>query len=84
MSINYGRLPEHIRGGVQRYIEHGIAPGDFLTAVIRNDLGASFACADERNIEAMRDIVTFFWTEAPAGSWGSREHMSYWLSRFAK
>jgi hypothetical protein len=82
MSINYERLPENIRAGAERYLEHGIAPGDFLTAVICNDLSESFACADDTNLERMHDIVKFFYNEAPSGSWGSKKRMADWLSRF--
>lgn len=83
MSIDYNRLPEHIRGGVQRYIEHGVPPGSFLRAVISNDLWESFGQADETNRERMFDIVCFFYTEAPSACWGSPQHMEAWLKVFA-
>ncbi|GAG54996.1 unnamed protein product, partial [marine sediment metagenome] len=65
MTINYSKLPSHIRASTKRYIEHGVKPGDFLTAVICNDLKESFARADEINTERMFDIVSFFYNEAP-------------------
>ena len=77
--INYDRLPEHIRGGVKRYIEDKIPPGDFLTAVICNNLKESFGRADETNIAHMFDIVSFFYNEAPSGCWGSKKKMNDWL-----
>ena len=76
---NYSKLPSHIQKGVQRYIEHGVKPGDFLTAVICNDLKESFARADETNIERMFDIVSFFYNEAPLWCWGSPERMKNWI-----
>lgn len=81
MPINYDHLPEHIQGGVQRYIEHGIIPGDFLQAVICNDLKESFGRADDTNIKRMFDIVSFFYNEAPAGCWGSRKIMTAWSEK---
>ncbi len=84
MSINYEILPEHLRGGAQRYIEEGVMPGDFLIAVIRNNLRDAFACADATNAERMQDIVEFFYSEAPSESWGSPEHMRDWLEKFQK
>ncbi len=79
MSINYDRLPEHIRGGVQRYIEEGCPVGSFLAAVISNDLKESFGCADEVNRQRLFDIVSFFYNEAPSPCWGSPEKMRAWL-----
>ena len=79
MSIAYERIPEHLRGGMQRYIEKGIEPGDFLTAVICNDLKESFARADDTNRERMFDIVCFIYNEAPSLCWGSREKMNAWI-----
>lgn len=79
--FNYNLLPEHIRGGVQRYIEDGILPGDFLKAVICNDLRESFARADEINMLRMFDIISFFYYEAPRGCWGAEEKMLDWITR---
>ena len=83
MSIHpdYSKLPSHIQGGVKRYIENGVKPGDFLTAVICNDLKESFGRADKTNIERMFDIVSFFYNEAPGGCWGSKGRMKDWMKR---
>ena len=78
---NYDRLPEHIQGAAKRYIEHGIIPGDFLQAVICNNLKESFARADDTNIEKMFDIVNFFYNEVPGTCWGSREKMMAWSEK---
>ena len=56
---NYSKLPKHIQGGVKRYIERGVLPGDFLQAVICNDLKESFGRADDINISKMFNIVNF-------------------------
>ena len=76
--INYEKIPEHIREAVQRYIEQGVLPGNFLQAVIRNDLIDSFARADDVNRSRLFDIVMFFYNEAPAGCWRSEEKMLAW------
>ena len=79
--IDYSRLPEHIQGGVRRYIEDGIPPGSFLQAVMSNNLKESFMYADDTNIERMFDIVDFFYNEAPIECWGSKEKMSHWVEK---
>ena len=78
---DYGRLPPHIRGGVKRYIEEYIPPGDFLQAVICNKLKESFMYADDINIDRMFSIVNFFYNDAPLICWGSEERMNNWLRR---
>ncbi len=42
-TLRYDHLPQTLRGGVYRYIEYGVLPGDFLIAVITNNLKE--ACA---------------------------------------
>jgi len=79
--INYTLLPEHIRGGAQRWIERGVDPGDFLTAVICNNLTESFGRADDINLHRMFDIVSFFYNEAPSECWGSKEKMEVWRKK---
>lgn len=38
MEIDYSILPEHMRDAMRRYIENGEPVGDFLNAILRNDL----------------------------------------------
>lgn len=79
-SIDYQKLPESLRAGVQRYIEHGIAPGGFLTAVIRNDLRDAIGRADDTLLPLLPEIVRWFHWEAPGLCWGSRENMHGWMA----
>ncbi len=80
MSINYDLLPSHIRAGARRYIEDGVKPGGFLAAVICNDLQEAFAWADDINRECLREVVRFFYNEAPSDCWGSRNAMGEWMA----
>ena len=77
--LNYDKLPERLRGGAQRYIEHGIQPGDFLTAVIDNNLKESVSRADDDMIKRLLEIVSWWYWEAPAGCWGSKEKRLAWM-----
>lgn len=81
MDINYTRLPEHMQGAARRYVEKGIEPGSFLTAVICNDLRGAFGRADEANRAAMWEWVLFFHNDAPGGCWGSPEHFAAWVKQ---
>lgn len=80
VTISYEGLPEHIRGGIKRYIEEKIPPGGFLTAVLSNDLVRSFASADHVNRHMMFDIVKWLYNEAPKNCWGSPERVKAWLN----
>lgn len=75
---NYKLLPEGLRGGVKRYVERGRGPGNFLTAVISNDLTEAFARADDTNRYKMHEIVSFFYNEVPGGCKGSKAKMEEW------
>lgn len=81
MTINYEQLPEHIRGGMRRYIESGIEPGSFLTAVLCNDLMGALGKADEINRERLWDICAFLYNEAPSACFGSVEAFQSWVQR---
>ena len=76
---DYDRLPEHMRGVMQRYIENKIPPGGFLTAVLENDLAGAFGRADHINRHRIYDIVSFLYNEAPRACWGSPEAVTKWL-----
>ena len=81
MSIDYSKLPVSLRGGAQRYIEQGVTPGGFMQAVIRNDLALAIGRTDSNNLAWIRDIVSFWYNEAPGACWGSREKMDAWVER---
>ena len=80
-AYRYEQLPKNLRDGAQRYLEHGILPGSFLTAVIRNDLQQACLLADEENFKNLPHIVRWFVNEVPASAWGSRARMQAWTAR---
>ena len=79
--INYDRLPFGLRGAVYRYVEFGVPPGDFLTAVLCNDLRAACGLADDNNRGRLFEIVSWFYNEAPEPCWGSPERVRAWVER---
>lgn len=79
MHIDYSSLPAHMQDGARRYIEHGIPPGHFLQAVLRNDFMEAFRRADDVNTECMRDWAVFLSSHAPIGCYGSPEHVADWI-----
>ncbi len=78
--IDYSQLPEHLRKGVEEYIERGHIPGDFLSAVISNDLMQAFGHGDDMSKSALEGIIQFMWMEAPSSCWGSKDFMKKWAA----
>lgn len=64
------KVPSHLRGGIERYVEHGIAPGGFLTKVFEGDLYGAVAHADEISQTALVDIVKFIYNRTPCRCMG--------------
>lgn len=77
-GVRYDRLPEILREGARLWIEEGIHPGSFLTAVIENDLTEAFSRADDTNLERMHDIVRWWYNEAPSLCWGNKKKATKW------
>ena len=75
-------IPLRMMGAIERYVTKGIPPGDFLTAVICNDLAESVARADEENIANLPAYVAYFYNEVTGSCWGSREKMVAWVNKF--
>ena len=79
--INYDRLPEHMRGAAKRYVEEGIKPGVFLTAVLCNNLKNACIHAGSINLGAMRDWVLWLSNEPPPACHGSTSRVNAWCKK---
>ena len=63
--FDYTVLPENLQGGMQRYIEHGILPGDFLTACLENNFVEAMGRASSRTYEYLHAVASFLYNELP-------------------
>lgn len=72
-------VPQHMQGGIRRYLLNGIPPGGFLTAVLENNLMEAFGRADAVNRAAMFGWCQFIYGYAPAGCHGSPAKVSAWI-----
>lgn len=81
-DLNYktalSMLPHHMRQPMLRYIEKGLPPGHFLSAVLSNDLKEAVAHADGTNEHYLPEYVRYLMWYAPLLCWGSRENMNVW------
>ncbi|MFE3839652.1 hypothetical protein, partial [Pseudogemmobacter sonorensis] len=72
---------EHMRDGMQRYIDRGINPGSFMTAVLSNDLMEAVRRGDDQNRTRLHDYVIFLYNEAPAWCFGSPRNVEAWIAK---
>ena len=77
--FDYSKLPKHMQSGAQLYIEKGSMPGDFLTAVLENDLTGAFHRADRINKEVIQTWVEWLHWEIPSVAWGSPKLVRQWV-----
>ena len=75
-------IPDRMMPGIRRYIDEGIKPGHFLTAIICNDSKEACALADNENLINLPAFAAYFYNEAPAGCFGSGEKMHLWIEKF--
>lgn len=75
-------IPDYMQEGIDRWVNHGILPGDFLTAVLTNNLFEAVARADEENLHNLPAYVGYFYNEVPGSCWGSIEKVKSWMKKF--
>lgn len=73
-------IPQRMFRGLRLYIEKRVPIGDFLRAVLSNDLTGAVLCADDVNIRNLPAYVYYLYNEAPAGCWGSVAKVEKWLN----
>jgi hypothetical protein len=76
-------IPSHMVERLRAYIELGHPMGDFLQAVISNDLREACSRADDTNCHILPAYIVYLFNEAPAPCWGSREKYEAWVRKFA-
>ena len=81
---NYNTLPTALQGGMKRYIEDGIAPGHFLTAVLKNNLFEAVMRADADNLKELPNIVKWMHWEIPSNAHGSIIKVKEWINNLGE
>lgn len=71
-------IPKYMHGGLIRWVMDGIKPGNFLCAVISNDLRRAIEKADDANIGLLANYVRWFYHYTPWDCWGSSEELKNW------
>ena len=81
MTEKYPQAPVHLLDAIRSYADNHTPVGDFLTAVLANDLRAAFGKADLASRRGLFHIVMYCHWEIPSNCWGSPEAVQAWLIR---
>lgn len=77
-------IPSYMGSSIKEYVEHGIIPGRFLTAIICNNLKEAVMYADETNMANLPAFVDYFYNHVPSNIWGSGEAMAWHAGNMAE
>ena len=72
-------VPPHTLLGLIEYRDKGVPVGNFLYAVLVNDLYEAACRADDFNLPALRSIVQWVHDNMPPTSYGTKRRVSDWL-----
>jgi hypothetical protein len=82
--IDYTLLPDSLRPGMRRYIEHGVPTGSFLRAALENKLIEAYLTADMENRFHLARVAEFIHLYAPPECCGSEANVREWIARHEK
>lgn len=73
------QLTDYSLSSIMLYIDHGIEPGSFMSAVLCNDLRLACMQADYWNIRNIPAYISFLYNWAPSGCWGQEDKFVAWI-----
>lgn len=73
------RIPDYMARPLSDYLLEGKPCGNFLSAVLRNDLRKAVQHADMENLRNLPAYMFFLFNRAPALSWGSDDNVDAWI-----
>ena len=76
----YGAIPERMMASLRAYVMEGRPVGNFLSALLSNNLMETFAYADDENIAAIKDYVKLVYNFLPGNSHGSADRVRNWIA----
>lgn len=71
-------VPTHLQPGLLLWVEKGVRPGGFLSAVLSNDLFVAAQRGDELSFIGLPALCRFLTKHAPEGSFGSPQFYRNW------
>lgn len=80
IQLRPGLHPKWV-GGLDRYLNDRILPGDFLTSVLQGNLKGAVLRADPESIRLLPDLVRWMYDNFPAVAWGNELNVACHLRR---
>jgi hypothetical protein len=74
-------VPPHLRPALERWVQRGILPGGFLSAVLCDDLGAARVRADSVSLASLPALLAWRDNHAPPECWGNALAVRTWQQR---
>jgi hypothetical protein len=78
--MDYSKIKPSTIASINRYVDLHCPTGDFLYAVLTNNLKEAVGRADEENLAALPEIVGYCYNEIPFDCWGSPARVAAWLN----
>ena len=75
-----GRIPRYMVKAILRYFNEKLPPGNFLRAVLENDLMNATGRADSENCGVLHVYTALLYNHCPKDSFGSKEAVRAWLA----
>lgn len=75
---DYG-VPSYMANSLFLYLQHGLPPGSFLTAILSNNFMEAVSHADANNARCLKEWAQLIYCALPSGSHGSREAVRDWI-----
>jgi len=72
-------IPENVKASLDRYVMNGIPTGDFLRAVLSNDLFEAVGRADMDNQHNLVSICQYIYNYCPSTCHGSLKKVDEWI-----
>ncbi len=72
-------IPPLVLRGLTNYVNYGVPVGEFLTAVLENNLANAVAYADVNSLVALKTILMVLHNEAPLKCWRHPDRVAAWL-----
>lgn len=79
LDNSHWQIPEHTYNDLKMYVKYGLPTGDFLYAVLTNDLMESAGRANPRNSIKLKEICGFIINEIPSPAWRTPEKVEAWI-----
>lgn len=73
-----GGVPAQLANSFTRYLEHGLHPGSWADAVLRNDLTTAVLVSDSAVLAHLGAIVVALFHGAPVPAWGTDARVTGW------